>query len=170
MTYFERVHKMIDQIPMETVTLLVESLKDVRERGNTVYVVGNGGSYANAQHLVLHLRDVNIKAFDLMADNAWLTAKSNDFGYHNALITLLDVVFRPGDMLLVISGSGNSENIKEAVRMIRAIGESCGGLLGNGGGRVAPYIPHAIVLPELDYGPLEDCFSVVVHILHEALK
>ncbi len=170
MTYIERVHKMIDQIPLETVALLAEHLKDLRERGSVVYVLGNGGSDSLAQHLVLHLRDCNIRAFDLQSDSAWVTAQSNDHGYKVGPAALLNLNLLSTDTLLLISGSGNSENIKIAARMADARHARCVGILGSDGGRVLPFTANAIVLPGLDYGPLEDAFSVVIHMLHEELK
>lgn len=168
--YVGRVHAMIDQIPLETVALLVEHLKALRERGSIVYVLGNGGSDSLAQHLVLHLRDCNIRAFDLQADHAWVTAQSNDHGYKVGPVALLNLNLLPTDMLFLISGSGNSENVKIAARMADARQARCVGILGSDGGRVLPFTANAIVLPGLDYGPLEDTFSVVIHILHEELK
>lgn len=167
--YLDRVSAAIAGIPLEKVDWLVAQLRAVRERESCVYVLGNGGSAALAQHLVLHLRQCEIRAFDLMADPAWLTAMSNDYGYKNAPTALLDVLFKPYDMLLVISGSGKSENVKAAVRAIAAVGGCCVGILGNDGGKVVAYCADAVVLPELDYGPLEDCFSAIIHILAEGL-
>lgn len=168
--YIEQVTAMLEQIPRDSVAQVIEQLKKLRGKGACLYVLGNGGSESLAQHLVLHLRQHNIRAFDLMADPAWLTATSNDYGYNNEAIALLDVLFQPKDMLLVISCSGKSENVKSAVRLISAVRGQCIGILGNGGGRVLPYCSPAIVLPGLIFGLLEDCFSAIVHMIDEGVK
>lgn len=170
--YLERLLFTLAQIPMEKVEWVTRQLRDVRKHGACVYVLGNGGSEALAQHLVLHLRGCEIRAFDLMADPAWLTATSNDYGYNNAAIALLDVLFKPKDMLLIISGSGESENVKAAVRCILPLYGDIAAILGNHGGRVGEIMGYSncVILPGLDYGPLEDAFSAVIHMIYEGLK
>ncbi len=149
---------------------LANLLKAVREQGSTVYVLGNGGSEAIAQHLVLHLRNCNIRACDLMADTVWMTAQSNDHAYETAPMGLLKLLAHPRDMLLVISGSGNSKNVVAAAKVAMTEAVSAVGILGNNGGKVAKYCAFEIALPGLDYGPLEDCFSAIIHVLCEDLK
>jgi len=169
--YFERLNKLLDQIPQDRLDRIIGELKAVRGRKGAVYVLGNGGSESLAQHLVLHLRDCQIKAFDLMADPAWLTAQANDKVYQNAAPTLLALVEQPQDLAIIISGSAKSVNVVAA---------ACGtkipviGILGNGGEPALKYCSDAIVFPKselrIDYGPLEDAFSVIIHMIGEALK
>lgn len=165
--YKGRVLEAIESIKASEVAALIEALRGVRERGAAVYVVGNGGSYANAQHLVLHLRDARIRAFDLMADNAWLTAESNDRSYASACRQLYTKLAGKDDWLVAISGSGKSKNIIEA---LYGAGMPCVGLLGFGGGEALELCNVAVVLPQTEYGPVEDAHSVVIHAIHEALK
>jgi D-sedoheptulose 7-phosphate isomerase len=165
--YLGRVNAMLELIPQDRVEWLETELRALKEREGTVYVLGNGGSEALAQHLVLHLRDCKIRAFDLMADPAWVTAHSNDYSYETASMSLLDIMAQPGDMVLIISGSGNSRNV---VLVARTSNVPVVGILGNGGGKVLQHCVSEITFPGLDYGPLEDCFSVIIHALCEDLK
>lgn len=165
--YKGRVMEAIESIKASEVGGLLAALRRVRAHGAAVYVVGNGGSYANAQHLVLHLRDVGIRAYDLMADNAWLTAESNDRAYGQAASKLLALLVRTGDIALVISGSGCSGNI---ISVAGAASPNVLALLGNSGGEALRYCSEAVVLPQTEYGPVEDAHSVVIHLLHESLK
>jgi D-sedoheptulose 7-phosphate isomerase len=78
-----------------------------------VYIIGNGGSYANAVHICNDLLACGVKAYTL--DPATLTASANDFGYETVFARWLDVVGEPGDLLLALSGSGKSPNILQAL-------------------------------------------------------
>ena len=86
-------------------------LADIRTGAN-VFVVGNGGSYANAEHVAVDLILCGVPAFTIGAPT--LAALSNDFSYPKALAMWLQVVARPGDILLALSGSGTSPNIVRA--------------------------------------------------------
>lgn len=89
-------------------------------RGRRVYVIGNGGSYANAMHIVNDLLSCGVRAH--VMDPATLTAFSNDYGYEGALEMWIRVVGEPGDWLVALSGSGKSPNILRAVRAAEQIG------------------------------------------------
>ena len=89
-------------------------------RAKRVYIVGNGGSYANAVHACNDLLMCGIKAFTL--DPASLTASANDHGYETVFSRWLDVVGEPGDLLIAFSGSGKSPNILNAVALAEAKG------------------------------------------------
>lgn len=85
-----------------------------------VYVIGNGGSFANAAHIVNDLLGRGVKAFVL--DPATLTAFANDFGYETVFERWLGVVAEAGDMLIALSGSGTSRNIVRALTKARELG------------------------------------------------
>jgi FkbM family methyltransferase len=85
-----------------------------------VYVIGNGGSYANAAHIVNDLLMCGVKAYTL--DAASLTASANDYGYEGVFERWLGVVGEAGDLLIALSGSGRSPNILRAIEKARAIG------------------------------------------------
>ena len=85
-----------------------------------VYVIGNGGSFANASHIVNDLLSVGVKAYSM--DPATLTAFANDFGYEKAFEKWLDIVGEAGDLLIALSGSGKSPNILKAVSMAQSKG------------------------------------------------
>ena len=85
-----------------------------------VYLVGNGGSYANAQHAQNDLLSVGVRAFTL--DPATLTAFANDYGYENVYSLWLETVGQKGDLLIALSGSGKSPNILNACATAERIG------------------------------------------------
>ena len=91
-------------------TLLLEKIK----RANRVFLIGNGGSYANASHIANDLLACGIRAFTL--DPAALTASANDYGYESVFSLWIKRVGEKGDLLIALSGSGTSRNIRLAIR------------------------------------------------------
>ena len=96
------------------------SLLERVKKAKRVYVVGNGGSYANAGHIVNDLLNCGIRAYSL--DPATLTAFANDHGYENIFSRWLSVVGEPGDLLIALSGSGKSKNILNACTVAKMKG------------------------------------------------
>ena len=95
---------------------MLEAIK----RARRVYIVGNGGSYANAVHICNDLLMCGIKAYTL--DPASLTASANDFGYETVFARWVRTVGEPGDLLIALSGSGRSPDILNAVAVAEEIG------------------------------------------------
>ena len=89
------------------------NLSEQIRKSNRVYVIGNGGSYANSVHMVNDLLSVGIRAYAM--DPSTLTAFSNDHGYENCFSRWIDIVGEPGDLLIALSGSGTSPNILSGV-------------------------------------------------------
>lgn len=95
-------------------------LAEAIERAERVYLIGNGGSYANAMHICNDLLAYGVKAYTL--DPATLTASANDFGYETVFARWLRVVGTPRDLLIALSGSGKSKNILLAIAEANEIG------------------------------------------------
>jgi len=95
-------------------------LAEAIERAKRVYLIGNGGSYANAVHICNDLLACGVRAHVL--DPATLTASANDFGYQNVFSRWLSVVGEPGDLLIALSGSGKSHNILKACHAAEKLG------------------------------------------------
>lgn len=151
-------------------TPLVQQLAEIREAGSRVFVCGNGGSCANAAHMVLHLREIGIHALDLTADSPWVTALANDYGYEQIFSRSLQTSRAgSGDMLIVISGSGNSPNILAALKYARKQRMTRWGLLGRGGGKALALCDYTVVVDSQDYGPIEDTHGIIAHAVKQAL-
>ena len=167
--YLMALEEALGQIDLEALSKICASIQQVKARGGTVYLLGNGGSQANASHLVLHLINLGYKAHDLMAEIAWLTASSNDLDYQSAPARRLSLVGRKGDALMVLSGSGNSPNVLNALQEAERKGMTTMGFLGFGGGFALQFCDCAVVLMQKDYGIVEDAHSAVIHILANSL-
>lgn len=96
------------------------SLNEQIRKAKRVYLIGNGGSYANAIHIANDLIACGIKAYTL--DAATLTASANDYGYENIFARWLNAVGENGDLLIALSGSGKSLNILKALNAANLIG------------------------------------------------
>lgn len=95
-------------------------LADQILRAKRTYIIGNGGSYANAAHIANDLISCGIKAYTL--DPATLTASANDYGYENSFARWISIVGEPGDLLIALSGSGTSKNIIKALQAAQELG------------------------------------------------
>ena len=105
------------------------SLVSAVKAANRVYLIGNGGSYANAVHMANDLLACGVRAFVL--DPATLTASANDHGYESVFSRWIGTVGEPGDLLIALSGSGRSPNILAAIRAAEFCGMSVYRIFGN---------------------------------------
>lgn len=99
---------------------LLEKIRQANRRGCRVYIIGNGGSYANASHIANDLLTCGIKAFTL--DPATLSCLANDHGWETAMAWWLSVVGQSSDLLIALSGSGKSQNILNAIETAERLG------------------------------------------------
>ena len=95
-------------------------LLDAVRAAKRVYIIGNGGSYANAIHIANDLISVGVRAFTV--DPATLTAAANDYGWYQGFVRWIKTVGEPGDLLIALSGSGKSPNILAACELAESMG------------------------------------------------
>ncbi len=140
--------------------------------GRTIYTIGNGGSAAVASHFVNDMGVNTLKEDQsgyrlvCLADNAAsVTAVSNDAGFEEIFRYQLRCALQPGDAVLAMSVSGNSENIVRAVEYANESGGVTVGFCGFDGGRLAKTAQHVVHIESTkdEYGPVEDAFSIICH-------
>ena len=172
--YINYAGQLLESLNLDIVEAVVDTLAGAYRRGNTIYIVGNGGSASTASHFATDLsfgtRTPNrplIRAMSLTDNNAVLTALSNDYGYPEVFHKQLEVHFRDEDVLIGISASGNSENVIRAVGLANQRGGVTIGLVGFDGGRLKEQCQLCIHLPSLpgDYGPVEDAHLAITHMI-----
>ncbi|MGH9841853.1 MAG: D-sedoheptulose 7-phosphate isomerase [Blastocatellia bacterium] len=144
--------------------------------GGKLLLFGNGGSAADAQHIAAELafkmgreREA-LPALALTTDTSLLTAISNDRSFDFIFARQIQAMGRRGDIALAISTSGNSPNVIEAVRQARAMEIKSVGLLGAGGGRVAPLVDLALVVPHHDTPRIQEVHITIAHILCQLIE
>jgi phosphoheptose isomerase len=146
--------------------LLIERLA----AGGRVFLCGNGGSAADAQHIAAELvcrfetARRGLPAIALTTDSSALTAIGNDFGFERVFARQVEALARPGDVLIAISTSGDSANVIAAARAARAAGVTCVGLLGGGGGRLRALVDDAVLAPSSVTARVQECHILIGHI------
>lgn len=100
----------------------MQYLRSIREKGNRVYLVGNGGSAGVASHTATDFMNVVKLRAHTLYDSSILTCMTNDYGYENAFARMLSQVVARGDALIAISSSGKSQNIRNAATTVKQAG------------------------------------------------
>lgn len=146
-------------------------------RDGIVYACGNGGSAAIANHLLCDFHKgiqtgtaLKPRVMSLSAHLELLTAVANDIGYEEAFVYQLRTVARPGDLLMTISSSGNSENIVRAIAWAKENGIPTIALVGFEGGRSGSMADVTIHVKSRNYGIVEDVHQSVMHLLAQYMR
>ncbi len=154
----------------------VELLSSCFSAGGKLLVFGNGGSSADAQHICselvgrfMHERKA-LPAIALSANQAVLTAWSNDYGFETVFSRQIEALGRPGDIAWGISTSGNSPNVIEALKVARASGLSTIGLTGQGGGRMAQWCDVLMAVPLVETPRIQEVHLVTYHAICAAVE
>ncbi len=155
---------------------LVEACVKAARRGGKILFLGNGGSAADAQHLATELTIRFIKdrapiaAIALTTDTSTLTAAGNDMGFDNVFSRQIEALARPGDVVIAISTSGNSENIVRALKAATAAGAVAAGLSGKGGGRMVGLADPLVVVPSTTTARIQEMHITLGHLLCGAVE
>jgi D-sedoheptulose 7-phosphate isomerase len=158
-----------------TIASIVTSIERCLRDGNKVMACGNGGSAADAQHLVAELvgrfRDERraLAAITLMADAATLTALSNDYGYDRVFARQVEALGRPGDVLIAISTSGNSPNVLQAATAARAAECHVVAFTGAAGGKLAEQADLVLRAPSKVVARIQEVHGLCIHAIADAL-
>ena len=170
--YVDKVVDAITCVPEDKIRDAIDTLKAAHERGNQVFLIGNGGSAACATHIAEDLqkglKETSGKRFKVMslADSAPLImAWANDSGYDCVFEQQIDSLLDPGDVVIAISGSGNSPNILKAVEKANAMGATTMGWSGMGGGQLAGLVDKPIVIESDNMQRIEDVHMVLGHLI-----
>ena len=156
---------------------LAQMLKTLRDNNGRVFLCGNGGSAANAVHLandlvyaVAEKTGCGIDAVALSANPAVITCLGNDIGYENIFSEQLSVCGRENDVLIVFSGSGNSQNVINVIETARALKMKTVALLGFDGGKCRQMVDLPIHFAVDDMQISEDLQLIVGHMVMKWLK
>ena len=143
---------------------------DAMKAGRKLMVAGNGGSAADAQHLVaefvarLTIDRPAMRAVALTTDSSILTAIGNDWSYERVFSRQIEALGQPGDVFLGISTSGNSKNICAALDVAKSIGVHTIGFSGNGGGAMRSLCDYNIVIPSKTTMNIQESHLALEHI------
>jgi D-sedoheptulose 7-phosphate isomerase len=170
--YLSRVCQEIQRLDRAEVQNVSDLIEQAYDHGRFVFIVGNGGSGANASHLCEDLAKCTLRDFEnqkrlkvlSLTDNTpGITAWANDEGYDRVFVEQLKNLASLGDLLLAISGSGNSPNILKAVDWANSHGLTTVGITGFSGGKLKAISHHDLHVPVEDMGIAESIHLVVFH-------
>lgn len=171
-TYRAALLEAIDCIDTGRVEKAIEWFRQARDGSKNIFVCGNGGSASTASHFTCDIvkgasqnRPMRFRIMALADSLATLTAYSNDVGYESVFVEQLKNFAQPGDLVMCISGSGNSPNVVRALEYANSAGCKTIALTGRDGGKLGPLAQLNIHVPVPHMGRIEDAHMVVCHMI-----
>lgn len=175
--YFTRLKETIDKLDLKAIQQVVDLLLECREKENTMYIFGNGGSAANASHIagdflkgISYGMDKRFKAHSLADNMAGITAITNDLAYEDVFYEQLRTFMSPGDVVIGISGSGNSTNVIKAINWANENKGKTVAFVGYKGGRLKDIARYVVHVPVEDMEITEDMHTMIFHSIKQEIN
>ena len=176
-TYLEKEIEIIHKLDMEQLSQAINVLVAARDRGARIYIMGNGGSAATASHFVCDFNKgiwegQKEKKFKIqcLSDNVpIMTAIANDIGYEDVFLFQLQENLEKNDLVVAISGSGNSKNVLKAVEYAKTLGCETLGITGYNGGKLKAISDYSMHVPVDDMQITEDIHMIFDHMIMHIL-
>jgi D-sedoheptulose 7-phosphate isomerase len=173
-SYTAYLSELMAKLDFGTIENVIDLFWKARTNDKTIFFIGNGGSAATCSHFAEDLVGGTVvegkrlfRALSLVDNNAFLTALGNDEGYDQIFVWQLRSLLSEGDIVVAISGSGNSPNLLRAVEYTNANGGITVGIVGFDGGELKKICHHNIhaIATKGEYAPVEDIHLVLGHII-----
>ena len=175
--YISHLQGVLERLTLADVQSSIDVIMEAYYAEKQIFVIGNGGSASTASHLACDLGKgtsvpgkPRFRVISLTDNIATMTAWANDVSYEDVFVEQLKNLVNPGDVVLGISASGNSENVIRALRYASEIGCKTVGWSGFGGGILAEICDINVVVDSHQYGPVEDVHLILNHILHAWIR
>jgi len=176
-SYLRDVADVISRLPVHDIEKIVGVIAQARRQKNKVLIFGNGGSAATASHFACDLSkgamrkgSPRIRALALTDSLPILTAWANDSDYENIFAEQIECHVEVGDVVIAISGSGNSPNVLKGVAVARRMGATTIGLTAFGGGKLKDVVDVPLVVPVHNMEQAEDVHLVLEHVIATCLR
>ena len=170
---FTSVMAAFDKLPLLSIARVFEGVAD---RNGTIWVAGNGGSAAIADHTVcdvskgMHVHGCKpLRCISLASNGPMVTALGNDLSFDQIFRQQLVFYAQPGDAALFVSSSGNSPNVVEACKYASEQGLTTIAFVGFSGGKLQEMADHVVHIPIHNYGIVEDLHQSLMHVLTQYL-
>jgi D-sedoheptulose 7-phosphate isomerase len=169
--YKTKLLRALETLDLDTIGQAVEMLREAREQNRHIFVCGNGGSASTASHFVCDMvkgasqRDPRFRIMALTDSLPTLTAYSNDVGYECVFTEQLKNFAQKDDVVIALSGSGNSANVVNALAYANSIGCQTIALTGRDGGKLGPLAKLQIHVADPHMGRIEDGHMIACHML-----
>jgi D-sedoheptulose 7-phosphate isomerase len=172
-SYLQYLNQVLSGISLNEINDFVKVLLEARERGSSIFFIGNGGSAATANHFA---NDISIgsreyvkpfRVISLCDNQAVITAIANDDGFEKIFCQQLKVLLKEQDVVVSISASGNSPNLIEAIYTAKKMGGITVGISAFDGGKMKELVDFSLHVPteKGEYGPAEDAHMVLDHLV-----
>lgn len=175
--YLSQVSVTLANLPLDTIAQVVDLIDAARESGRRIFTFGNGGSAATASHFASDLSKgaickgkPRIRALALTDNIPLLSAWANDTAYENVFAEQLENFAERGDIAIAISGSGNSQNVLNGVKVARAKGATTIGFIGFDGGKLKELVDIPFIVPSRNMEQVEDIHLCLEHIITTCLR
>ncbi len=175
--YLGEMEDVVKSISRSDVREVVDRLFEAWREQRTVYIIGNGGSASTASHMMNDLNKMTtcqgkprFRAIALTDNVPYMTAVGNDIEYADIFVEQLRNLLLPGDVLIALSGSGNSENVIRATRYARELGSYVIGLCGQPGSRLCESADSVVTVPAKNICQQEDGHLILNHTIALALR
>lgn len=175
--YFNSLKLVLDQLDASRIGDLIAVLMAAREYGSRIYFFGNGGSGSTAAHFATDLGKgtaqagrPSFKTIPLTEHQSTFSAYANDLGYQTVFAEPLRALVERGDVVIGLSGSGNSQNVLEAMRAAREAGALSVGFSGFDGGQLARAVDLNIHAPVKRMDQAEDAHHIVMHLVCDCIR
>lgn len=176
-TYFDTLKRTLDSLDRREVSDFIQALLDARDAGKQIFVMGNGGSAATASHMVCDFNKGLVAdgkprfKFICLNDNmATLMAYANDVSYDDVFAEPLKNFMQPGDLVIGISGSGNSINVVKAIEWANDNGGKTFSLVGYSGGKLKQVSQRSIHVDIENMQIVEDVHIILNHMVMYAVR
>ena len=165
-----------DEVILNNSSLIAEKIIECYNRGNKVFFCGNGGSFADAQHLSAELSgrfyfDRDPLEVVLLASNvSYLTAVGNDYSYSDIFSREIKSSVKEGDVLICFSTSGKSKNVIKAIEVARLKGAYVVSFIGNDGGEMKDISDVNLIIPSNNTARIQECHTLLGHTILEIVE
>jgi D-sedoheptulose 7-phosphate isomerase len=170
--YVQQQKAALESIPVDAVAQLIDMLRQALREDRQIFVMGNGGSAANASHFATDLGKgssdkvgARFRVLSLNDNVSWITALGNDYSYEDVYVRQLMNYGKQGDVLLVLSVSGSSPNVVRATEWAKKNGLQTVALVGAKRGKLADIADKTVVINSTHYGRVEDAQMGICHML-----
>lgn len=175
--YFVGVKRLMDEVPVAQVERFADLLEEAWQNGRRVLLMGNGGSSSTVSHIVNDLQkclDLEcgkpLKTICLSDCTPLVMAWANDTEFANCFAPQVAAWAEPGDLVIGVSGSGNSPNIIRAIEKGNEAGAVTFGLSGFGGGKLAQVASEGIVVQSNNMQQIEDLHMILFHVVFSMVR
>ncbi len=170
--YLNELAGVIQEIDPEPLERVIECMREARDNQRTIFSCGNGGSASIASEMVVDInkgasygKEKRFRMIGLSDSIATITAYANDVDYESVFVEQLKNWVQADDILIAISGSGNSPNILRAVEYANSVGCTTVGCTTSKSGQLREIAKLPLLVPSGHMGHLEDCFYMMTHVL-----